>query len=100
MVGSMIGGDQSTPLWGEILRKRREELKDNFIGGLFPTEYDTKIAPDLVVSKRLVRGENYLELMHSYDIAISSTGLHESIGWENGRVSIGRKGHCQRTILL
>ena len=68
----------------EIIRKLREELKEKFIGGLFPTEYSTRLAPDLVVPKRLVQRGNYLELMHSCDIAIGSTGLHESIGWKTG----------------
>ena len=68
----------------EILRKLKEEIGNVFFGGLYPGEFDMQMAPDLVVSKNLVRREKYLELMHSCNIAIGSTGLHESIGWKTG----------------
>lgn len=67
-----------------ILRNLKEELGDNFLGGLHPASFDAQMVPVLIVAKNLVRREKYLELMHSCNNAIGSAGLHESIGWKTG----------------
>lgn len=68
----------------ELLRRLREELGDRFVGGLFDADYEKQMAADLVVPRSMTRRENYLKLLHASDIAIGSTGLHDSIGWKTG----------------
>lgn len=68
----------------DLLRSLRKELGDRFVGGLFGADFEKQMAADLVVPRSMTRRENYLKLLHASDIAIGSTGLHDSIGWKTG----------------
>ena len=68
----------------ELLRSLRKELGDRFVGGLFEADFEKQMAAALVVPRSVTRRENYLKLLHASDIAIGSTGLHDSIGWKTG----------------
>lgn len=65
-----------------IIRSLRQRYGNSFIGGLSACPLSRQMAPDLIMPYRLTERKNYLKLLHSCDICIASTGLHESIGWK------------------
>ncbi len=67
-----------------ILRALAERYGEQFVGGLNDTPLSRRMAPELIVSHRLTERKQYLRILHSCDICIASTGLHESIGWKTG----------------
>lgn len=67
-----------------LIRALAERYGQQFVGGLNDTPLSRKMAPELVVSHRLTDRKQYLRILHSCDICIASTGLHESIGWKTG----------------
>lgn len=68
----------------DILRELRETSGINFVGGLSESEYEKKMAPDLIMPNDLTYRKNYIRELHSSDICIGSMGLHESVGWKTG----------------
>lgn len=62
----------------------RERFGSLFAGGIERRRYSEKLCPELIVDKRYTAKSHYLKLMHSCDVCIASTGLHESIGWKTG----------------
>ena len=82
----------------DLLRRLREELGTRFVGGLFGADFETQMAPDLVVPRSMTRRENYLKLLHTSDIAIGSTGLHDSIGWKTGEYVAAGKAIVNETF--
>lgn len=75
-----------------IVRALRSELGDRFVGGLQPTQFAKKIAPDLVIeSPAFSVRRNYISLVKKSSIVISSSGLLDSIGWKMGEyVALGK----------
>ncbi len=65
-----------------IIRALREKYGDNAVAGLNDSPLSRELAPDLIVSNKYTKRNNYLELMKNSDICIASTGLHGSIGWK------------------
>ena len=68
----------------EIIRALRETYGSSFIGGINDCPLSRELAPDLIVPKELTERRRYLDAVHSSDICIGSTGLHQSIGWKTG----------------
>lgn len=68
----------------DIIRALKQGFGDLFTGGLNDTPLSRKLAPDLIVSPSLTERKQYLRTLHSHDICIASTGLHDSIGWKTG----------------
>lgn len=69
----------------KCLEKCKKEFGDIFTGGLSADSYSLSRYSNLVIkNKELTRRDKYLKLMHSHDICIATTGLHESIGWKFG----------------
>ena len=65
------------------IRKLREVFGDKFYGGVRHSEYSKKYAPDcLVDDPKSTIFKNYLLTMKKYPIGITTTGLHNSIGWK------------------
>lgn len=62
-----------------VVRCLRREFGDRFVGGLQPTMLARELYPDLVVEKNVARLE-YLQLVHSSLIAVTTVGLFGSTG--------------------
>lgn len=67
-----------------ILRELRETREIEFVGGLSDSEYEKRVASDLIMPNELTYRKNYIQILHTSDICIGSMGLHESIGWKTG----------------
>jgi hypothetical protein len=68
----------------EIIRKLRKAFKTQFVGGIQNSDLARQLCPDLIVPNTLTRRFRYLNLMHSSDICIGTTGLFNSIGGKTG----------------
>ena len=66
----------------EIIRRLKEEFKDQFIGGVSLDETSKKMCPDIILSDELTIKKNYIKTMKKASICIASTGLHKSTGWK------------------
>lgn len=67
----------------ELVRTLRERLGSRFIGGVHPDEYSQAECPDCVTDLGANKS-SYLQLMRSQLVAVTSAGLHRSIGWKLG----------------
>lgn len=67
-----------------IIRALKEKYGNTFRGGLTDSALSRQMASDLIISKLYTHKYSYLRRLHSSDICIASTGLHESIGWKTG----------------
>jgi len=76
----------------EIVRSLKENLGDNFIGGLQPTEYARRVAPELVISlEKMSMRRNYLSMVERSSVVVSTVGLLGSNGWKLGEyVALGK----------
>lgn len=68
----------------ETARALRKEFPNNSIAGIYDSELARELCPELILSGKLTKRENFLKTMKSSDICIGSTGLHGSIGWKTG----------------
>lgn len=65
------------------IRMLKKELGDSFFGGITPSEFALKEYPDVVLENANIGKKNeYLKFMKSFDIHISTMGLHRSTGWK------------------
>ncbi len=65
------------------IRTLKKELGDSFFGGITPSEFALREYPDIVLSNSGIGKKNeYLNFMKSFDIHISTMGLHRSTGWK------------------
>lgn len=67
-----------------IIRALREAYGGAFVGGINDCPLSRQLAPDLIVPRELTERRHYLNVVHSSDICIGSTGLHGSIGGKTG----------------
>ncbi len=63
-----------------LVRALKENLGENFTGGIMEDAYSKQVCPDVVVPIEICTRENYLQLMKKADICIATTGLYGSIG--------------------
>jgi len=70
----------------------KQELGNRFVGGLQPTDFAKKAAPDLIVnSSAVAHRRRYIDLVKASAVVISSAGLLGSNGWKLGEyVSLGK----------
>lgn len=65
------------------IRMLKKELGDSFFGGITPSEFALKEYPDIVLRNANIGKKNeYLRFMKSFDIHVSTMGLHRSTGWK------------------
>ena len=67
-----------------LVRLLRQELGEAFVGGLRADEFSLAKCRDVVVPRRLTDKANYLRLMKTTPICITTVGLHGSNGWKLG----------------
>ncbi|MBR1762694.1 MAG: hypothetical protein IJ731_04935 [Eubacterium sp.] len=67
-----------------IIRRLKEEFKDDFIGGVEDNNTSRKLCPDLIMPMYYTKKMVYIKSMKKASICIASTGLHKSIGWKFG----------------
>lgn len=65
-----------------IIRALKEKFGADFYGGLENSELARKMAPDLILSKKMTMKKNYLSIMKNAKVGVATTGLHDSIGWK------------------
>lgn len=69
----------------ECIRALKNEFKDEFVGGLSPTEYALEHYSDIVFTDREVtQKRNYIASLKQFSVCIATTGLSNSIGWKFG----------------
>jgi hypothetical protein len=61
-----------------------KEFGEYFIGGLQKDNFSMKYYPDLTMPPRLTKRKIFLDTIKQSNICISTTGLHNSIGWKFG----------------
>ncbi|MDC1379404.1 hypothetical protein N8273_02070 [Algibacter sp.] len=66
----------------EIARSLKETFGDTLIGGISGDPYSIKMAPDLIASETITMKYNFMKLLKTNVICVSSEGLHHSIGWK------------------
>ena len=65
------------------IRLLRREFGDRFYGGITPSDFAAKHYGDVVLEDAaLSRKDSYLAFMKTFDIPISTMGLHRSTGWK------------------
>lgn len=65
------------------IRLLRKEFGDRFCGGVAPSPFAARTYPDVVLDDpSLARKDRYLAFMKTFDIHISTMGLHGSTGWK------------------
>lgn len=75
-----------------IIRKLKSELGQRFVGGLQPTAFAKKTAPDLVIDDpSMSQRRNFIALVERSRIVVSSTGLLGSNGGKLGEyIALGK----------
>jgi len=75
-----------------IIRQLKKNLGKRFVGGLQPSDYARKVAPELVIEDaRLSQRRQYLSMVERSSIVVSSTGLLGSNGWKLGEyIALGK----------
>lgn len=70
----------------------KRELGGKFVGGLQPTDFARRVAPELLVnSPAMAHRRSYIELVKASSVVISSAGLLGSNGWKLGEyVALGK----------
>lgn len=63
-----------------IVRVLKHAFGKRFIGGLVPTDYSRQYYPDLLSAQKTCRND-YMNLVKRCLICVTSTGLHDSIGF-------------------
>lgn len=67
------------------VRRLRQEFGPRFTGGLEHTSYAKRVHPDLLVDDPgMTAQRQYLNLVQAHPVCVTSTGLHQSIGWRLG----------------
>ena len=66
-----------------IIRELRRKYGKRAICALSDDEYSRKVAPELI-NTEYTKKQNYLKIMKSARIVVSSLGLHKSNGWKMG----------------
>ena len=66
----------------ELIKTLRKKYGTNFIGGLRESKYSKKYYSDLIVDKQFTNKNNYLKIIKTTDICITTTGLEGSFGWK------------------
>lgn len=64
------------------VRLMKREFKDKFIGGIIEDSYSNIICADLKMPPAKTRRSKFIELVHDAEICVTTTGLHNSIGWK------------------
>jgi hypothetical protein len=63
----------------------RQEFGDDFFGGFERTDYAVRNYRELLLQDdEISLKENYIKLLATYPICVSTNGLHRSIGWKMG----------------
>ncbi|SFB29626.1 hypothetical protein SAMN05216312_105342 [Cohnella sp. OV330] len=68
----------------ECIRKLRREFGDRFVGGFSTREYAKRNYADCLLDASVTSRINFMSLVKSSDICISTMGLWESNGWKLG----------------
>jgi len=66
----------------ELARRLRDAFGDRFVGGLAPTDFAKKVAPDLVMSSKQSSQSSFLQAARNARICVTSRGLWKSNGWK------------------
>lgn len=74
--------DNATDERIQLVRKLKKEFGNRFIGGIENTEFAKKICTDIVIDDNLSNKKDFMSLLRKNFICITSTGLHNSIGWK------------------
>lgn len=66
-----------------LVRALRDELKDQFIGGIYRTEFSAAFAPEeTVADNKALHKAAYLKALRASDIGIADYGLEMSVGFK------------------
>src|SRR5450755_178972 len=68
----------------DCIRLCKKEFKNHFTGGLQQDRFSLSVFKDLLVPYSLTKREAYLHTVKESNICISTTGLHNSIGFKLG----------------
>lgn len=68
----------------DIIRACKKEFGNMFQGGIIKTPYSETQCDDIIAPKNSTHKLNYLAAVKSSNICISTSGLHDSIGWQMG----------------
>jgi hypothetical protein len=67
------------------LEALKREFGEDFLGGFARTEYAVRNYKELLLpDDEISQKENYVRLLRTYPICVSTKGLHRSIGWNMG----------------
>lgn len=84
----------------ELIRKLKNELGANFVGGIKCNSTAKKFAPDCILPDAgMFSKENYIKTLKSVSIGIASTGLHNSVGGKFGEYVACGKGIVCSTMV-
>jgi hypothetical protein len=67
-----------------FIKSCRSEFGSNFLGGLVRDKFSLKHSKDLIMPNKLTDKSSFLNAVKSSNICITTTGLHDSIGWKFG----------------
>lgn len=68
----------------ECIKACKSKYGQNFTGGLILNEFTTKQYNELAIPQSLTKKQNYVQLVKEHNICVTTTGLHNSIGWKFG----------------
>ena len=66
----------------EIVKVLKQRFGDKFIGGISEDDYALKVVPELIAPKSMTMKYEFMKLLKTNIICVSSEGLHHSIGWK------------------
>lgn len=82
------------------IRALRKNFKDTqMICGFINTPLAQKICPDLILEQSITKKNNYLNLVKSSTICVTTTGLYDSIGWKFGEYVAAGKAIVSEPLL-
>lgn len=68
----------------DCIRALKNQFPAYFLGGVTDSEYARLVCPDLILDKDRTQRNSYFSFLRKSAIGISTTGLHNSIGWKMG----------------
>ncbi|MBY6917959.1 hypothetical protein FDB64_12330 [Clostridium botulinum] len=84
----------------ECIRTCKKEFGDRFIGGLQRDDFSTKYYKDCIIEdESLVKRSIFLDNVKKSNICISTTGLHDSIGWKMGEYVAASRGIVSEKLM-
>lgn len=79
----------------KVVTQLKKEFGNLYIGGLQDNSFARKVAPHLIV-KAPTNRKNYLDLVRTSAVAITTNGISDSIGWKMGEfVSLSKVIVCE-----